>query len=73
MVIRFFGMACAHCQQFDGSFDAPTDMRVFTRLGATGVITEFAVKKYRGHRGVLAMELEAASEQWKQKAKMGTI
>jgi hypothetical protein len=43
------------------------------RLGATRVITEFTVKKYHGHCGVRAMELEAASEEWKKKAKMGAI
>jgi hypothetical protein len=43
------------------------------RLGATGVVAEFAVKKYHGHRVVRAMELEAATEEWKKKAKMGAI
>jgi hypothetical protein len=43
------------------------------RLGATGVLAEFAVKRYRGHRGVRAMELEAATEEWMKKAKMGAI
>jgi hypothetical protein len=43
------------------------------RLGATSVIAEFAVKKYRGHRGIQAIELEAASEEWKEKAKLRAI
>ncbi|KAJ7337389.1 hypothetical protein DFH08DRAFT_1014352 [Mycena albidolilacea] len=43
------------------------------RLGATGVIAEFAVKKYRGHHGIRAIELEAAGEEWKEKAKLRAI
>jgi hypothetical protein len=38
------------------------------RLGATGPIAEFAVKKYRSHRGVRATELVDATAEWKAKA-----
>lgn len=39
------------------------------RLGATGPIAEFAVKRYRSHRGVLAEELEVAQAEWDKRAK----
>jgi hypothetical protein len=38
------------------------------RLGATGPIAEFAVRKYRSHRGVCAKELDVAMAEWKAKA-----
>ncbi|KAJ7312461.1 hypothetical protein DFH08DRAFT_822196 [Mycena albidolilacea] len=38
------------------------------RLGATGPIAEFAVKKYRSHRGVRATELVDATVEWKARA-----
>lgn len=38
------------------------------RLGATGPVAEFAVKKYRSHRGVRANELDVATSEWKAKA-----
>jgi transposase len=38
-------------------------------LGATGPITEFAVKRCRSHRGVRAKELDVATAEWHAKAK----
>ncbi|KAJ6476592.1 hypothetical protein DFH09DRAFT_952259 [Mycena vulgaris] len=38
------------------------------RLGATGPIAEFAVKKYRSHRGVGTKDLSVAKAEWKAKA-----
>jgi hypothetical protein len=38
------------------------------RLGATGPIAEFAIKKYRSHRGVCAAESSLAAAEWKAKA-----
>jgi hypothetical protein len=35
------------------------------RLGATGPIAEFAVKRFRSHRGVRATELVDATAEWK--------
>ncbi|KAJ7131227.1 hypothetical protein C8R44DRAFT_764087 [Mycena epipterygia] len=43
------------------------------RLGATGPIAEFAVKRYRSHRGVQARDLDIARAEWeKRKAKVHT-
>ncbi|KAJ6587753.1 hypothetical protein B0H10DRAFT_2233941 [Mycena sp. CBHHK59/15] len=39
------------------------------QLGATGPVAEFAVKKYRSHRGVLKTELEEVKLQWDKKAR----
>ncbi|KAJ7150019.1 hypothetical protein C8R43DRAFT_1088096 [Mycena crocata] len=41
------------------------------RLGATGPVAEFAVKKYCSHRGVLKTELDVAMALWERKAKSG--
>jgi hypothetical protein len=43
------------------------------RLGATGPIAEFAVKRYCSHRGAQARDLDIARAEWeKQKAKVHT-
>ena len=39
------------------------------KLGATGVVAEYAVKKYRSHRAVQQKELETAEAEWNRKAK----
>jgi hypothetical protein len=44
------------------------------RLGATGPIAEFAVRKYRSHRGVQAKDLDVARAEWdKRKARMAAV
>jgi hypothetical protein len=39
------------------------------RLGATGPIAEFAVKRFRSHRGVRARDMEVAQAEWEAKVK----
>jgi len=39
------------------------------KLGATGVVAEYAVKKYRSHRAVQQKELETMEAEWNRKAK----
>ncbi len=39
------------------------------RLGATGVLAEFAVKRFRSHRGVMAKDLDIAQAEWEAKTK----
>jgi hypothetical protein len=57
----------------------PTIRRFFRRserymsvysLGATGVAAEFAVKKYKSHRGVSQKDLDAAEEERTAKAEL---
>ncbi|KAJ7648975.1 hypothetical protein DFH06DRAFT_996741 [Mycena polygramma] len=43
------------------------------RLGATGPVAEFAVKKYRSHRGVQKRELDTVMAEWEQKKKSNTF
>jgi hypothetical protein len=37
------------------------------QLGATGPIAEFAVKRYRSHRGVQARDLDIARAKWEKR------
>lgn len=37
------------------------------KLGATGVLAEFAVKKYKTHRSVMQKDLEEAQAEWEKK------
>ncbi|KAJ6581297.1 hypothetical protein B0H19DRAFT_1060907 [Mycena capillaripes] len=43
------------------------------RLGAIGVVAEFAVKRYHSHRGVLQRELDVAKAEWEKKVRLGAI
>lgn len=36
-------------------------------LGATGLAAEYAVKKYKSHRGVSQRDLDTANQEWKAK------
>jgi hypothetical protein len=38
------------------------------KLGATGYVAEYAVKKYRSHCGVQQKELEIAEAEWKARS-----
>ncbi len=37
------------------------------KLGATGVLAEFAVKKFNSHCSVMAKDLEVAQAEWEEK------
>ncbi|EIW84566.1 hypothetical protein CONPUDRAFT_151582 [Coniophora puteana RWD-64-598 SS2] len=42
-------------------------------LGATGVVAEFAAKRYRGHRGVMQKDIDQAQAEWEVKQTKLTV